>query len=498
MPERDPRELMMRDPYYGQQPLAPYVAPGALGPVYGAPPGPSLPDEQDPQVFRAIFRHWWLIALFALIGAGVATLYLRHAQPLYNSYAKLYIAPSSGPLAETLGTIQRANFLNTQCEVIRSTPVLKRATENLGHLKTFGGAPPADWLREYLGAEVGRKDDIISVWVDSPHPEEAAQIVNAVVKTYEEMSTQQRENETTRLLRTLEVKKSETDAEVRQIEQAMFEFKKNNPTLAIDSVISSNLAQISQAYVGAQLARIDAESKFGAGHPVVRSASKAEEDYYTLYQQALKKHMDHNVKAADYARLQGDLALKQEQSRRMLDRVKQLELAASQAPLVGQIDVIEPPRVAPSPSWPRKYRTLAVALAAGVMLGAGLALLRDRMDGRMRSIEEIQTIIGMPVLGVVPQMSGRRTAVARAMTVHLDPSWRRRIEPSAPPCTSAAVTTAARRSSSRHPNRVMERPPVPRTSRSRSRRPGAASCCSTRTSASPRSTRTSTSRTRWD
>ena len=105
MRERDRRDLMLRDGYAAhaqQQPLAPYAAPGALGPGYGLPPAqaPALPDEQDAHVFRAIFRHWWLIALFALIGAGVATLYLRSAQPLYNSYAKLYIAPSTGPLPE--------------------------------------------------------------------------------------------------------------------------------------------------------------------------------------------------------------------------------------------------------------------------------------------------------------------------------------------------------------------------------------------------------------
>jgi capsular exopolysaccharide synthesis family protein len=62
-----------------------------------------------------------------------------------------------------------------------------------------------------------------------------------------------------------------------------------------------------------------------------------------------------------------------------------------------------------------------VAILLGGVLGAGLALLRDRSDQRMRSIEEIQSIIGLPILGVVPAMSGRRTAVARAMTVHLDP-----------------------------------------------------------------------------
>jgi capsular exopolysaccharide synthesis family protein len=85
------------------------------------------------------------------------------------------------------------------------------------------------------------------------------------------------------------------------------------------------------------------------------------------------------------------------------------------------VDVVEPARVADYPSFPRKNRTMAVALVCGALLGAGLALLRDRLDGRMRSVEEIQTVIGLPILGVVPAMAGRRTAVARAMTVHLDP-----------------------------------------------------------------------------
>ena len=43
MPERDPRELMIRDPYYGQQALSPYApVPGALGPVYPAPASAPL------------------------------------------------------------------------------------------------------------------------------------------------------------------------------------------------------------------------------------------------------------------------------------------------------------------------------------------------------------------------------------------------------------------------------------------------------------------------
>ncbi len=57
----------------------------------------------------------------------------------------------------------------------------------------------------------------------------------------------------------------------------------------------------------------------------------------------------------------------------------------------------------------------------GLVLGSALALMRDRMDTRLRTVEEVMQIVGLPILGVVPRMPGRRTAVARAMAVHLDP-----------------------------------------------------------------------------
>ena len=40
-------------------------------------------------------------------------------------------------------------------------------------------------------------------------------------------------------------------------------------------------------------------------------------------------------------------------------------------------------------------------MVLGALIGAGLALLRDKLDGRMKSVEEIQAHIGLPILGVV-------------------------------------------------------------------------------------------------
>lgn len=58
------------------------------------------------------------------------------------------------------------------------------------------------------------------------------------------------------------------------------------------------------------------------------------------------------------------------------------------------------------------------------MLGCALALLRDWMDQTMRSTEEISSVLGVPVLGVVPSMYGERSIIARGRKVHFEPNSR--------------------------------------------------------------------------
>src|SRR5450432_3462450 len=102
-------------------------------------PAPELPE---PSILRGIMRHFWLVVLFALIGAGGAWFYLRHARPYYLSESKIYIEPS-GPkvLTETLGSAQRSNYLYTQAELIKSTPILSIVAQKpeVAGLRTFRG-----------------------------------------------------------------------------------------------------------------------------------------------------------------------------------------------------------------------------------------------------------------------------------------------------------------------------------------------------------------------
>lgn len=100
------------------------------------------------------------------------------------------------------------------------------------------------------------------------------------------------------------------------------------------------------------------------------------------------------------------------------ERIKELSLTEDAAPL--NIKVVEAARLDARAVSPAKARTLFYALAGGGMLGVLLAMLRDWMDQRLRSAEEIKQVLGLPVLGVVPHI-GAATAAQRGLQLHLDP-----------------------------------------------------------------------------
>ena len=62
---------------------------------------------------------------------------------------------------------------------------------------------------------------------------------------------------------------------------------------------------------------------------------------------------------------------------------------------------------------------MAMAMAMGLMFGFALALLRDWLDYRLRSADEISAVLGIAVLGVIPTMSENQTVGA-----HSQKLWR--------------------------------------------------------------------------
>lgn len=88
-------------------------------------------------------------------------------------------------------------------------------------------------------------------------------------------------------------------------------------------------------------------------------------------------------------------------------RLDQIGLAIKQKTGGAQLQT---PAVAPTePVRPTPARNAAVALVVGLLLGIGLAFLRDYLDDSIKSKEDLErTAVGLPVLGLVPALGGWR------------------------------------------------------------------------------------------
>ena len=84
-----------------------------------------------------------------------------------------------------------------------------------------------------------------------------------------------------------------------------------------------------------------------------------------------------------------------------------MQAATSQNSASGQI--VQPATVSGKPSSPKKTTDILIGAAAGLLLGLGLALLRDNLDDRVRGKDQLEQLVPViPVLGLIPVIDGWR------------------------------------------------------------------------------------------
>lgn len=94
-----------------------------------------------------------------------------------------------------------------------------------------------------------------------------------------------------------------------------------------------------------------------------------------------------------------------DQLRALLDRYNEVSSAANVNP--GTLQKLDSATVPGSPYSPNLLRNLTLALALGVAFAAGLAVLRETFDDRIRSLEDVEDKLGLPFLGHTPYVAER-------------------------------------------------------------------------------------------
>ncbi len=139
----------------------------------------------------------------------------------------------------------------------------------------------------------------------------------------------------------------------------------------------------------------------------------------TAYDTQFKLAMDVSNQAMQLAGLKDALSRTEKLCDILDDRIKELNLTEEVGAM--NVTIMEVAGPAGAPSYPIRSRFLASGILIGGLIGFGLAWLRDLLDHRLRSVEEIAAVLQLPVLGAIPFFGDKQEDSQAGRLVSLSP-----------------------------------------------------------------------------
>ena len=92
----------------------------------------------------------------------------------------------------------------------------------------------------------------------------------------------------------------------------------------------------------------------------------------------------------------------------VMQRMKETGLTTGlEASNVRVVELATPPT---SPARPRTFLIRLLSAVLGLGLGIGFAFVAESLDNRIRSPEDVERVLGMPILGIVPLFKVNKSA----------------------------------------------------------------------------------------
>ena len=122
-----------------------------------------------------------------------------------------------------------------------------------------------------------------------------------------------------------------------------------------------------------------------------------------LYEHARKKAVDLNLKELEFHRLDRMRAQNEKLYAVLLEQMKEADLRRMMN--TNNIRLVDNAKEPDSPIAPRVATNVGIALLVGLVLGLGLAILREQLDNTLKTPEDVEHRLGVTFLGLLPDIA---------------------------------------------------------------------------------------------
>lgn len=425
------------------------------------------------EILGIIRKRFLLIAVITLafvLAAGYYSYYVL--VPVYQADAVLLVAQTASEnrssstgegmegVVNAIGKLPEMN-LNTYVAQLTSETMMDRVVKKL---KLDKEGYSARRLARGLGVTADKETNLIRLTVTNTDPYLASKIANAVTEEFLAYIAETNEQQMTKSMDFLKRQAATTGEELKKVVANLNSIEAQPRGVAmLEKLIASKTedllkyqSQSLQAGIDYQLAvagkqQVDQQLKYT---PTVLKTSKPDQRWgqlvvseevnpaYTQLQamaneksvlivekgaemkslKAITNQLTSELKALqlELGKKKNLLQMSQSEAKRLeetnsLLRTKIDETNISRSIKVGDanLTVISPAVIPGSPVSPNKIRNIAISLLLGLIVSCGLAFLLHLLDNTIKTSEDIERVLGLPVLGQIPSYNDRTKAIGR-------------------------------------------------------------------------------------
>ncbi len=261
----------------------------------------------------------------------------------------------------------------------------------------------------------GDKTNLIQVTFNSINPDFAAEIANGLVEAYIEQgldSQLNRSQQTSRWLSQriddLRLSLDEAQANLQQflIQENLLGTSRNS------QITTAELQSLNAEYISARANLDELAKRYGARHPKITEARSEVVAAKARLDKTSKSISSSRAKQVELERLERDVEVNQELYEAFLSKFKEADLSSSGTQVASAriVDRALPPG---GPIYPQKQKIVLTWTFIGLLMGLGLAFLREQLDSTFKSGRMVEDKLGLPLFGVVQAMGKKIESVER-------------------------------------------------------------------------------------
>lgn len=345
--------------------------------------------------YLRIARRRVKIIIICVIAIVAVTIVYTNRQVLrYKTSARVKIEASTTleSLLTGLFMYSPGDIMATEENMIKSRLVMEESARKLGMITEESTKEEIEkavsTLRGRVSTERVKTANIIEISVTSTDRFRAAEIANTIARVYREQSIIQTNKQVIETRKFIEEQLEVARNRLREAEEALSSFNKARRAIPTRDYILSKLVDSE-----AELSKL--EGRYTDNYPkIIELKARIEH-----FRQAINNY---KLDEIELARLEREVTLASD-AYTLLSK-KYREALIAEAGRIEPVSIIDPAVIPFGPINPHRATNIVLGIIMGLLVGFVFAFIAENLDTSMGTVEEIEELVNVPVLGVIPHI----------------------------------------------------------------------------------------------